>query len=134
VPVTVLSTIAGLQLPVIASNDVVGNTGAGDPAQIAVKAVNVGVIVAGLIVCTIVVVKAHWPAVGVNVYVPVTVLSTIAGLQVPVIAFVDVVDNTGAAAPLHIAGNAANVGVTFGVIVWTIVVVKAHWPAAGVNV
>ena len=43
VPVTVLSTIAGLQLPVIASNDVVGNTGAGDPAQIAAKAVNVGV-------------------------------------------------------------------------------------------
>ena len=59
VPVTVLSTIAGLQLPVIASSDVVGNTGAGDPAQIAAKAVNVGVIVAGLIVCTIVVVKAH---------------------------------------------------------------------------
>ena len=52
-----------------------------------------------------------------NVYVPVIVLSTIAGLQVPVIALVDVVGNTGAAAPLHIAGNAANVGVTFGVIV-----------------
>ena len=44
-------------------------------------------------------------------------LSTIAGLQVPVIAFVDVVGNTGATAPLHIAGNALNVGVTFGVIV-----------------
>jgi hypothetical protein len=133
VPVTVLSTIAGLQVPVIASNDVVGNTGAGDPAQIAVNAVNVGVTF-GVTVCTIVVVKAHWPAVGVNVYVPVTVLSTIAGLQVPVITFVDVVGNTGAAAPLHIAVNAVNVGVTFGVTVCTIVVVKAHWPAAGVNV
>ena len=48
---------------------------------------------------------------------PVTVLSTVAGLQLPVIASNDVVGNTGAAAPLHIAGNAANVGVTFGVIV-----------------
>ena len=48
---------------------------------------------------------------------PVTVLLTAAGLQVPVIAFVDVVGNTGAAAPLHIVGNALNVGVTFGVIV-----------------
>ena len=42
------------------------------------------------------------------------------------IALVDVVGNTGAAAPLHIAGNAVNVGVTFGVTVCTIVVVKAH--------
>jgi hypothetical protein len=68
--------------------------------------------------------------------VPVTVLLTAAGLQVPVIgvAFVDDSGNTGATAPLHIAGNALNVGVTFGVTVCTIVVVKAHWPAAGVNV
>ena len=59
VPVTVLSTIAGLQLPVIASNDVVGNTGAGDPAQIVANAVNVGVTLPAFTVCTIVVVVAH---------------------------------------------------------------------------
>ena len=116
VPVAVLSTIAGLQLPVIASSDVVGNTGAVPPTQIAGNAVNVGV-VGIVIVCTIVVVKAHWPAVGVNVYVPVTVLSTVAGLQVPVIASNDVVGNTGAGDPAQIAVNAVNVGVTFGVTV-----------------
>ena len=42
---------------------------------------------------------AHCPAVGVNVYVAVFVLLTVAGAQVPVIPFVDVVGRTGAVAP-----------------------------------
>ena len=59
-PVVVLSTVAGDQLPVIgvASDDDVGNTGTGAPAQIAASAVNVGV-GDGDTVCTIVVVVAH---------------------------------------------------------------------------
>ena len=37
-----------------------------------------------------------------------------AGLQAPVIPFIDVVGNALKAAPEQIAGTAANVGVTFG--------------------
>jgi hypothetical protein len=101
-----------------ASVDDVDNVGAGLPLHNAGKAVNVGVTF-GVTVCTIVCVVAHWPAVGVNVYVFVVVLLTAAGLQVPVIAgaFVDDVDNVGATAPLQIAGSALNVGVTVGVTV-----------------
>ena len=42
---------------------------------------------------------AHCPAVGVNVYVAVFLLLTVAGAHVPVIPFVDVVGRTGAVAP-----------------------------------
>ena len=42
---------------------------------------------------------------------PVVVLLTVAGLHAPVIPFVDVVGNTGAALPEHIGATAANVGV-----------------------
>ena len=67
---------------------------------------------------------------------PVAVLLTVAGFQVPVIAgaLVDDAGNVGAAPFAQIAVNGANVGVTFGVTVCTNVVVAAHTPAAGVNV
>ena len=108
--------IAGLHVPVIPFVDVAGNIAAIDPLQIAAKAVNVGGIF-GFIVCVIVCVVAHTPTVGVNVYVPETVLSIVAGLHVPVIAFVDVVGKVEAGDPLQIAASAVKVGVTFGVIV-----------------
>ena len=54
-----LSTVAGLHVPVILSNDVAGKVGAAVPLQIDVKAVNVGVIVPEFTVCVIVVVVAH---------------------------------------------------------------------------
>jgi hypothetical protein len=57
-----------------------------------------------------VVVVAHCPAVGVNVYGVVAVLFT-AGDQVPVIPFVDVVGSV-MVPPEHIGGCAVNVGVT----------------------
>ena len=57
---------------------------------------------------------------------PVVVLSTVAGDQVPVIPLVDVVGNIGAEAPLHIGAIAAKVGVTLGVMVTVRVVVVAH--------
>ena len=57
---------------------------------------------------------------------PVVVLLTVAGDQVPVIPLVDVVGNIGAVAPLHIGATGAKVGVTLGVTVTVSVVVVAH--------
>ena len=67
-------------------------------------------------------------------YVPLAVLLTTAGDQVPVMPLSDVVGNAGAAVPEQIGAIAAKVGVTAGVIVISIVVGIAHWPASGVNV
>ena len=43
-------------------------------------------------------VTAHWPEAGVNIYVwvPTTAVFIVAGLQVPVMPFVDVAGRTGA--------------------------------------
>ena len=124
---------AGAHVPVIPLFEVVGKTGAAEPLQIAGTAVNVGT-TWGFTVTVSVAVVAHNPAGGVNVYVPVVVLSTGKGAHVPVIPLVDVVGKTGAAAPLHIAGTAVNVGVINGLTVTVSVVVVAHNPAVGVNV
>ena len=59
-------------------------------------------------------------------YVPVAVLLTTAGDQVPVIPLIDVNGNTGATAPEQIGATAAKVGVTIGVTVTVNVVVVAH--------
>ena len=112
--------------------DVVGNGASASPEQIAATAANVGVI-NGLTVIVSVVVTAHWPATGVNVYVVVVVL-LIAGVHVPLIPFVDVVGIAASASPEHIAATAANVGVINGLTVIVNVVGTAHWPAVGVNV
>jgi hypothetical protein len=53
-------------------------------------------------------------------------LLTVAGLQVPVILLVEVVDRVGAAAPAQIGAIAANVGTMFGLTVMFKVVVTAH--------
>ena len=60
-------------------------------------------------------------------------LLTVAGLQVPVIPFVDVVGSVGATAPLQICAIALKVGNTEGFTVIISVVVEAHSPFAGVN-
>ena len=64
-------TAAGFHVPVIPSNDVVGNTGTVPLAQIVndVPKLNAGVIL-GLTVTVNVAGNAHCPAVGVNVYTP----------------------------------------------------------------
>ena len=69
-----------------------------------------------------------------NVYVPLAVLLTVAGDQVPVMPLVDVNGSTGAMAPEQIGATAVNVGVTFGLTVMVMVAVVAHCPASGVNV
>jgi len=96
---------------------------------------NVGTVF-GLIVTSNVVIVAHCPAVGVNVYVPEVVLSTVDGLHVPVIPFDDVVGSVGTLAPAQAASAVPKlkVGVTFGFTVTVSVAVNAHCPGSGVNV
>ena len=128
-----MSTVAGFHVPVIPFDDVVGNTGAADPGHIAGIDANVGT-VCGLTVTVSVAVVAHCPAAGMNVYVPVVVLSTVAGDHVPLIPLVEDAGSTGAADPLQIAGIAVNIGVVCGLTVTVSVAVLAHCTAAGVNV
>jgi hypothetical protein len=129
----VLLTVVGFQIPVIPLFEVVDNIGAKAPLHIAGIEVNVGV-VGAFTVTESVVVDAHCPAVGVNVYVPVVVLLTVAGAQVPVIVFVEVEGNIGAVVPLQIADIGVNVGNIMGFTVTVKVVVVAHCPFAGVKV
>lgn len=62
------------------------------------------------------------------------VLLTVAGIQVPVMPFVDISGRTGATAPEQIAGTRSKVGVTVGLTVTASVIVVAQSPAVGVNV
>jgi hypothetical protein len=126
---------AGNQVPVIPLLDVVGKAAKVAPAQIFATAVNVGVVgVPAFTVIVSVVVDAHCPAVGVKVYVVVTVLFN-AGDHVPIIPLLDVVGKAISEAPEQIEGTAVNVGVIleFTVIV-TDAVVAVHCPAEGVKV
>lgn len=125
VPVAVLLTSAGVHVPVMPFIEVNGSTGAVEPSHIAATAAKVGVTF-GVTVTSNVIGVAHWPASGVNVYVPLTVLLTTAGDQVPVIPFVDVVGKVGATEPSHIAATGLKVGIMLGVIVTVNVVVVAH--------
>jgi hypothetical protein len=133
VPTTDVLIVAGLQVPVIPFTDVNGSAGATEFRQSEPNGLKVGVTF-GLTVTINVVVAAHCPASGVKVYVPLTVLLTKAGAQVPVMPFVDVNGSTGATEPSQIDATGLKVGVIPGVIVTVNVVVVAHWPASGVNV
>jgi len=57
--------------------------------------------------------KAHCPAVGVKVYVPVALLLIVAGFQVPVTEFVDVVGKIGLVEPEQIGAMSVKVGIVF---------------------
>ena len=126
--------IAGLQVPLMPLIEVIGNTGATAPTHTAGIAAKVGVVRAVTVMLNVAVV-AQRPAVGVNVYmvIPAVVVLT-AGLQVPVMPLVEVVGNTGAAAPAQTAGIAAKIGVIGAVTVMLNVVFVAHCPVVGVNV
>ena len=111
---------AGLHVPVIAFVEVAGSVGAAVPLQKGGIALNVGMVL-GVTVTVREAVVAHCVTAGVKVYVPVVVLLTVAGLQVPVTPLVEVAGNTGAAAPEQIGAIAAKAGITCGVTFTVIV-------------
>lgn len=100
-----------------------------------VPKLNVGIIF-GFTVTVNVVVVAHNPAVGVNVYTPDVALLTIAGFHVPVIPLSEVAGRAGTVPFAQIVNDVPklNVGVTFALTVTVNVVVVAHNPGVGVNV
>jgi hypothetical protein len=112
--------------------DVVGNGDRAAPEQIGPTAVNVGVMLELTTIVSVAVV-AHCPAVGVNVYVVVVVLSN-AGDQLPVMPLLDVVGNGDRAAPEQIGPTVVNVGVILELTTIVIVAVVAHCPGSGANV
>ena len=118
------------------SNDVVGNTGAALPWQIEYMFMSNDGVMFGFTVTESVAGNAHCPAVGVNVYVPELLLLTTAGLQVPLIPFVDVPGNVGTLPPAQTVNDVPkpNAGVMFGAVDTVNVVDTAHWPVVGVNV
>ncbi|ESU27101.1 hypothetical protein FLJC2902T_22470 [Flavobacterium limnosediminis JC2902] len=124
--------MAGSQIPVTPSLEVVGNADNAAPEQIAATCVKVGVTV-GVTVIVIVVGTAHGPAFGVKVYVVVAVLFN-DGDHVPTIPSLEVVGNVVNDPPAQIGATCVNVGVTLGVTVIVIVAVVAHSPASGVKV
>lgn len=113
----VLLTTAGLQVPVTPLDEVAGNAGTASPSQIvaAVPKVKEGVIT-GFTVTVRVTEGEQGFDVLLNVYVPLVVLLTTAGVQVPVIPLVEVVGKSGAVAPEQIdtAVPKLNTGVVFG--------------------
>lgn len=130
-------TVAGLHVPVTPLVDVVGNAGTVDPIQMEalVPKLKAGVRI-GFTVTVNVCVVAHTPAVGVNVYVPLAVVLTVAGLHVPVTPLSDVVGNAGTVPPLQIVSVVPKLklGTVLGTTVTVKVVVVPHSPAFGVKV
>jgi hypothetical protein len=112
-----LSTVAGLHVPVTPFDEVAGNTGAVDPAQIVIAGpkLNTGVTF-GFTVTVNVAATAQRPEVGVKVYTPELLLSTVAGLHVPVMPLAEVVGNAGTVPPSQIVRLVPklNVGVILG--------------------
>ncbi len=124
---------AGDQVPIIPLLEVVGNALKTSPEQIGAMVVNIGNVLL-LTVTVRLVVVAHKPAVGVKVYVAVDVLLTVAGNQVPVTPFVEVVGKTGATPPGQMGATGLNVGRIGSSTVIVNVLVVAHDPVVGVNV
>ncbi|MNT29072.1 hypothetical protein D3C72_1647970 [compost metagenome] len=123
VVVAVLFT-AGLQVPLMLLFDVVGNAASGvliHTAGIWVNARTVG----GFTTMVMVVVVAHMPAAGVNVYVVVAALF-MAGVHTPLMPLLDVTGKAANGLPVQIGATCVNVGVTFGFTVIVIVVLLAH--------
>ena len=87
----------------------------------------------GFTVIVNVVVVAHSPAVGVNVYVVVVVLFS-GGDHTPVILFNDVVGNGVKGSPEQIGATALNVGVTVAPIKPTVILILSIQPLASLTV
>jgi hypothetical protein len=82
---------------------------------------------------TKVVIEAHCPAAGVNVYVVVAALFK-AGVHIPEYPLFEVLGSGVIVPPMHTGATAVKVGVILGLIVIVNVVVLAHCPAIGVKV
>ena len=131
VVVVVLSS-AGAHVPVMPLLEVVGSGARVAPEHIGATAVKAGVVLLFTVMVKVVVV-AHCPGSGVNVYVVVVVLSK-AGDQFPIIPLLEVVGSGVNVAPEHIGATAVKVGIVLLFTVIVNVVVVAHWPTVGVNV
>jgi len=123
---------AGDHVPLIKLVETKGNAANEAPEQIGDTCVNAGV-TSGFTVMVIVVLVAHTPVFGVNVYCVVAVLFN-AGDHVPLIKLVEASGNAANEAPEQIGATCVNVGVTKGFTVMVIVVLVAHSPVFGVNV
>ena len=124
-----MSTKAGFQVPVIPLVETAGNTGAGVFTQTdcIVPIEKVGGMI-GFTVTVMLTGGAQGSDVGLNVYVPLVVLLTTAGVHTPVIPLVEVVGNTGEVAPaqIDIIGPILKTGVMIGFTVSENVVGMAH--------
>jgi hypothetical protein len=132
-----LSIADGLHVPEIPLFEIIGKPGAVAPWHILsdVPNANDGVMF-GLTVTVNVLLNAHCPADGVNVYTPDAVLLTVAGFHEPVTALFEVDGKAGTVPPEHIVSVAPklNEGSVFGLTVTVNVAPVAHCPAEGVNV
>jgi len=130
VAVVVLLIVVGFQVPVMPLVEVAGNAGGVAPLHIGPIAVKLGSVLLLMLTVTVET-AAHWPALGVKVYVAVVVLLTVAGFQVPAIPLLDVAGNMGAVAPLQMAVGMLKAGVTSGLTVSvTALLVTAGHPGA----
>ena len=104
------------------------------PAHMGATAVNVGVTL-GLTVTVYVVVVAHCPLSGVNVYVLLSVLLTSAGLQVPVFPFNELAGKgtTGPPSQMEAVLPKEKLGSIFGFTVTVNVVPATHPGDVGVK-
>ena len=134
-PAVAVLIVAGFHVPLMPLLEIAGNAGAAAFWHNGPMALNVGV-TCGSIVMLSVVVVAHWPADGVNVYVvvPAVAVLIVAGFQVPVIPLFDVVGSVGAVLFWQSGPICVNVGIICGLTVMLRVAVVAHCPADGVNV
>ena len=96
---------------------------------------NEGVVVE-LTTTFIVVVLAHWPAVGMKVYivVPALVVLIVAGDHVPVMLLLDVVAKVAGVPPTQYGPACVNVGVTLSFTKTFMFTAMAHCPPFGVKV
>ena len=132
-PVVVLSTVAGDHVPVMPFVEVVGKMGAIPPVQIAGIGLNVGVILGVTVIILLKIVAQPLPS-GVKIYVPVVVLLTTEGLQVPVMPLVEVVGKMGAVEPVQIVDTISKVGSVLGITVITTVLVASEQGAVALFV
>lgn len=109
--------------------DAFANEGTVPPAQIdkEVPKANAGVTL-GFTVTLNVIMFAHTPGAGVNVYEPEFWLSTLTGLHAPVMPLLEVAGKIGTAVPAHTDSDVPklNEGVMFGLTVTLKVVLVAH--------